>query len=281
MGSVNYVAKVWLGPAGIPKFAKKAKDTIDGIKAVRELGLNAMEVEFVQGVRMGVEAAERAGAVAKELNVRLSVHAPYFINLCSDEKAEASMRRLWDSIDRAHRMGAWIVVVHAAYYGDLGPDRCYEAVKTRLGELVDKMRGEGINDVFIGVEITARNNQFGSVDEAFGLAKDLKMVRPVVDWGHLFARNGGRIDYGSMLDLWRTVFGDEVMHTHFTSVKYRNGRYVDEHEPISANMPPFEPLAEELSKRDMSIALICESPLLDQDALLMKEILAKHGVKLV
>ncbi len=274
------MAKVWLGPAGIPKYVKKAKDTADGVKAVKELGLNAMEVEFVQGVRMGADAAEKVGIVARELGVKLSVHAPYFINLCSDEKAEASMKRLWDSVDRAHRMGAWIVVVHAAYYGKLGPDRCYEAVKTRLGELTDKMLDEGIDDVIIGVEITARNNQFGSVEEAFGLAKELKRVRPVVDWGHLYARNNGTIDYGSVLDLWRSTFGDEHMHTHFTSVKYRNGKYVDEHEPISVNMPPFEPLAEELSKRDISITLICESPLLDQDALLMKEILEKHGVRL-
>lgn len=274
------MAKVWLGPAGIPKYVKKAKDTADGVKAVKELGLNAMEVEFVQGVRMGADAAEKVGVVARELGVKLSVHAPYFINLCSDEKAEASMKRLWDSVDRAHRMGAWIVVVHAAYYGKLGPDRCYEAVKTRLGELTDKMLDEGIDDVIIGVEITARNNQFGSVEETFGLAKELKRVRPVVDWGHLYARNNGTIDYGSVLDLWRSTFGDEHMHTHFTSVKYRNGKYVDEHEPISVNMPPFEPLAEELSKRDISITLICESPLLDQDALLMKEILEKHGVRL-
>lgn len=275
------MARVWLGPAGIPKYVKKAKDTLDGVRAVKELGLNAMEVEFVQGVRMGPDIAEKVGAVAKDLGVKLSVHAPYFINLCSDEKADASMKRLWDSVDRAHRMGAWIVVVHAAYYGKLGPDRCYDAVKTRLGELIDKMSKEGIDDVVVGVEITARNNQFGSVEEAFALAKELRRVRPVVDWGHLFARNNGVIDYGSVLDLWRTAFGDEHMHTHFTSVKYRNGKYVDEHEPISMNMPPFEPLAEELAKRDMSITLICESPLLDQDALLMREILEKHGVRLV
>lgn len=277
------MAKVWLGPAGIPKFIKKAKDTADGVRVVRELGLNAMEVEFVQGVRMSPEAAEKVGEAAREARVRLSVHAPYFINLCSDdkEKVEASMKRLWDSVDRAHRMGAWIVVFHAAYYGKGGPDVCYDNVRMRLGELLDSMREEGINDVVLGVEITARNNQFGSVEEAFGLAKELRGVRPVVDWGHLFARNGGSIDYGSVLDLWKDTFGEEVMHTHFTSVKYRNGRYVDEHEPVSVNRPPFEPLAKELSVREINISIVCESPLLDQDALFMKDILEKYGVRLV
>jgi deoxyribonuclease-4 len=68
------------------------------------------------------------------------------------------------------------------------------------------------------------------------------------------------------------------MHTHFTSVRYRNGKFVDEHEPIEREMPPFEPLARELAKRDITITLICESPLLEKDALLMKQILEKQGV---
>ncbi len=74
-----------------------------------------MEVEFVQGVRMTREAAMDAGEVARELGVRLSVHAPYFINLCSEEKekVEASLSRLQESLDRGgEAMGATVVVFH-------------------------------------------------------------------------------------------------------------------------------------------------------------------------
>lgn len=274
------MAKVYLGPAGIPQYVVKAKSTLDAVKAVRELGLNAMEVEFVQGVRMSRELAKQVGKAAQDYNVKLSVHAPYFINLCSEEadKVEKSRQRLVDSLDRAYHMGAWVVVVHAAYYGKLGPQRCFEKVKE---ELEKAYRESGVGSgVYIGVEITARTNQFGSVEEAFKLAKELHYVTPVVDWGHLYARNNGVINYGEVLDLWAREFGDRHMHTHFTSVRYRNGKYVDEHEPIERNMPPFEPLAEELKRRDLAITLICESPLLEKDALLMKEILEKHGVSL-
>lgn len=129
------MARVFLGPAGIPIGAKEKKrsaGTIDGIRYVREVGLNAMEVEFVQGVRMAREAAQEAGEVAKELGVRLSVHAPYFINLCSEEKekVEASIARLEESLDRGgEAMGATVVVFHPAYYGKLGPEGCYNAVR--------------------------------------------------------------------------------------------------------------------------------------------------------
>ncbi|MEM1598230.1 MAG: deoxyribonuclease IV [Pyrobaculum sp.] len=274
------MAKVYLGPAGIPQYVAKAKSTLDAVKVVRELGLNAMEVEFVQGVRMSRELAKQVGKAASEYEVKLSVHAPYFINLCSDEeeKVEKSRQRLVDSLDRAYHMGAWVVVVHAAYYGKRGPSACYEKVKEELAKAYEEA-GQP-SGVYVGVEVTARNNQFGSVEEAFGLAKELNFVVPVIDWGHLYARNGGVINYGEVLDLWAKTFRNAHMHTHFTSVRYRNGKFVDEHEPIERNMPPFEPLAEELKKRDVTITLICESPLLDKDALLMKEILERHGVRL-
>jgi Endonuclease IV (EC 3.1.21.-) len=274
------MANVYLGPAGIPQYVVKAKSTLDAVKAVRELGLNAMEVEFVQGVRMSRELAKQVGKAARDYRVRLSVHAPYFINLCSEEaeKVEKSRRRLVDSLDRAYHMEAWVVVVHAAYYGKLGPERCYEKVKEEL-ERAYKESGIG-SGVYVGVEVTARNNQFGSVEEAFRLAKELPFVTPVIDWGHLYARNEGAINYGEILDLWTREFGGRHMHTHFTSVRYRNGRFVDEHEPVERNMPPFEPLAKELKTRDMTITLICESPLLEKDALLMKEILERNGVHL-
>jgi deoxyribonuclease-4 len=274
------MANVYLGPAGIPQYVVRAKSTLDAVKAVRELGLNAMEVEFVQGVRMSRELAKQVGKAARDYRVRLSVHAPYFINLCSEEaeKVEKSRRRLVDSLDRAYHMEAWVVVVHAAYYGKLGPERCYEKVKEEL-ERAYKESGIG-SGVYIGVEVTARNNQFGNVEEAFRLAKELPFVTPVIDWGHLYARNEGAINYGEILDLWTREFGGRHMHTHFTSVRYRNGRFVDEHEPVERNMPPFEPLAKELKTRDMTITLICESPLLEKDALLMKEILERNGVHL-
>ena len=274
------MANVYLGPAGIPQYVVKAKSTLDAVKAVRELGLNAMEVEFVQGVRMSRELAKQVGRAARDYRVRLSVHAPYFINLCSEEaeKVEKSRRRLVDSLDRAYHMEAWVVVVHAAYYGKLGPERCYEKVKEEL-ERAYKESGIG-SGVYVGVEVTARNNQFGNVEEAFRLAKELPFVTPVIDWGHLYARNEGAINYGEILDLWTREFGGRHMHTHFTSVRYRNGRFVDEHEPVERDMPPFEPLAKELKTRDMTITLICESPLLEKDALLMKEILKRNGVHL-
>jgi deoxyribonuclease-4 len=128
------MVRVFLGPAGVP-LSSKEHSTIGGIRRVAELELNAFECEFVRGVAMGNETAKAVGAVAKELNIVLSVHCPYFINLCSTDKQklEASKKRILDSVERAHFMGADIAVFHPGFYGALGPDKAFTAIVRRAG----------------------------------------------------------------------------------------------------------------------------------------------------
>jgi len=281
------MARVYLGPGGIPigvRDLKKNPSTVDGVRYVRSVGLNAMEVEFVQGVRMSRESAEELGNVAKELGVRLSVHAPYFINLCSEEesKVEASLRRLMESLDRGNAMGATVVVFHPAYYGKRGPAGCYAMVRDSVYRLLEWMSKEDIG-TRLGLEVAGRKSQFGDIEEIFGLVKEIgdPRVVAVVDWGHVFARHGGRINYEEIIGMWRRYFGNEPMHTHFTGVKFRDGEWRDEHEPIESNSPPFEPLAKVLGNEDIEVTIISESPLLEVDALKMKELLIKYGSRLV
>jgi len=83
------------GTAGVPN-SSKDRSTLGGIRTIKELGLDAMEVQFVRGVKMKEEMAEKVRDLAKSLGVELSVHAPYYINLNANEekKVEDSIRRL-------------------------------------------------------------------------------------------------------------------------------------------------------------------------------------------
>ncbi|QGR20144.1 deoxyribonuclease IV [Stygiolobus azoricus] len=275
------MVKIYLGPAGVPLSSKK-RSTIDGIRTVKELGLNAMEVEFVQGVKMKPEAAEEAGKVAEELGVRLSVHAPYFINLCSDdkEKVKASKARILDTADRAERMKADAIAIHIAFYGKMSPEECYQQVKSELGEVVDTARSQGIKNVKFGVETMAKESAFGTIDEVISISKEVKGVIPYIDWAHTFARQDGKINYGEIIDRLQKELNLTHINSHFESLVFRNGKYVDEHLPIDNEAPPFRPLAEELLKREnLSITLICESPELERDALKMKKVLEELGYK--
>jgi len=270
---------IFLGPAGIP-IASKERSSIAGIKTVKELGLNAMEVEFVRGVNMSPATADEVGEVAKEFNIRMSVHAPYFINLCSEKKStiEESKKRIFDSADRAERMGADAIAIHAAYYSGLTPQQAYEKLKEGFHDVLDKMKEKGIKNVKLGIETMGRSSQFGSLDEVIKFCKEVKGVVPYIDWAHVFVRGNGEINYSAVFDKIK-ILKLKHINSHFEGVKKnKKGQFVDVHVPIDNN-PQFEPLAKEVLKRKVDITIISESPLLEQDSLKMKKILEKLGYK--
>lgn len=278
------MANLWLGPAGVGVGCKD-RSTLGGVKYVAELKLNAMEIEYVRGVKMGLEMAKEVGKVAKELDIKLSVHAPYFTNLCSqdEKKLEASKRMIFDSALRAHAMGADIVVFHPGFYQKLTPKQALEAVETACADLAKRFKESGIGDVRIGLETTGKVSQFGELDEIVEICKKIKSCCPVVDFAHIFARQAGKIDYGEIFDKLKQLKLTHL-HTHFTCVEFSpigvtgkgNERY---HLELKANKPSFEPLAKEILKRKLDITIISESPKLEIDSIEMKKIFERLGYK--
>lgn len=277
--------KIWLGTAGIPVGCKE-RSTLDGIEYVREIKLEAMEIEFVRGVKMSLDVAKQCGKLAKKLGIRLSVHAPYFINLCSleKEKIEASKKRILDSVERAHLMHADVVVFHPGYYGKLDEKESYEKVKQACEDLIDTMKGKGWKNVRLGLETTGKVSQFGTLNENIEIAREVKGCVPVIDWAHIYARNAGKIDFTEIFSKISTL-KLKHLHTHFSGMEFRSiGVTGKGNERRHLNIkdgakPDYEPLVKEILKRKIDITLISESPNLEGDALYMKKMFEKHGYK--
>ncbi|RLJ07405.1 MAG: endonuclease IV [Candidatus Aenigmatarchaeota archaeon] len=271
-----------LGPAGVP-ISSEDRSTLAGIRKVAELGLQAMEVEFVRRVYMDRKAAEEAGKLAEELGIELSVHAPYFINLCSDDKQKvaASKKRILDSCLRAWEMGAKIVVFHPGFYGKLSPEMAFQRVKRACEEMREWLDKKGI-EVLLGPETMGRQSQFGTLEEIIRLCKAVKGCRPTVDFAHIYARQGGKIDFGQVFERLK-VLKLKHYHCHFTCVEYSpagvgrgNERY---HLTLDKLKPDFRPLVKEILKRKLDITLISESPILEKDALKLKQIFEEEGYR--
>jgi len=269
--------EIYLGPAGIPISAVE-KTTLGGIKKVHELKLNAMEIEFVRNVYLSQKAAKEAGELAKELNVQLTVHAPYFINLLSEKKetVKASKKRILDSLDRAEIMKGEVVVVHAAYYGKLTSEEAFNKMKEITLEILDEAKSNGIK-AKLAYETMAKKTQFAGLNELLKLIKEVKSngLTLCIDFAHLFVRNNGKIDYAEVLDKLKDI---KHIYSHFSNVKYnlKTKKFMDVHEPINQH-PPFKPLAEEIIKRKINITIISESPILEKDSLKMKKIFQELG----
>jgi len=272
--------KIYLGPGGNCLTAKESS-TLGSFERLKELNLNAQEIEFVRSIYLSQKAAEEVGKLAKDYNIELSVHAPYFINLLSDKKetVNKSIKRILESVDRAEGMGAKFVVVHAAYYGNLSKEEAFEKMKEVTLKIIEGMEKMRIKNTKLAYETMGKESQFADLDELLKLVKEVKskLLTICVDFAHLYCRNNGKIDYSSILDKIKSF---KHVHSHFSNVKYNlnSKKFVDVHVPINSH-PPFEPLAKEILKRNINITIISESPKLELDSLKMKETFEKLGYK--
>lgn len=257
-----------IGIAGLPHHAK-GEGTEAGIKYLCDIGLGAMEVQFVRNVYMTPASADKARAVAEECGLALSIHAPYYINFTSKSKAtrEKSLEWMLKSLRIAGPLGAKIVVCHPAR------DREPEMLKQGLLELSDMRKKEGIK-ALIGLEVTGDAPEMGSPEDYIDILKYVPGTDIVIDWSHIHARTNGALktgeDYEKVFDVLKPVKANDF-HMHFSNVEYKNGREV-RHLPLDGQ-PPFEPLARILKEKKLNATIICESPLLEEDALKMKKIL--------
>ena len=263
--------KICLGPAGSP-----AKSTIDGLPAVRELGLQAMEVEFTHGIKMNLPLARQIGKENEKYRIQLSIHAPYFINLASEElaKRNASKKRILDSCERANLLGANVVVFHAAYYGKKSREETYRIVREEMLDMMKIIRKNRWN-VNLAPETTGKISQFGTLDEIIKLVKDIHCSF-CLDCAHIYARNQGKMDYKEIFDKLKPLKLKDL-HCHFSNITYTS-----KGERMHLNLdskPDFKGFAKQILKRKINTTIISESPITWKDSLKMKHIFENLGYK--
>ena len=131
------------GPAGNSEsFAAEGyKKSEDAPAWLAAKGLTAFEYQCGRGVRCGEETARKIGEAAREHGIRMSIHAPYFINLSSEEteRMEKNVGYVMETTQLAVPLGATRMVVHCGGQGKLTRERAmrntHENVKNILRSL--------------------------------------------------------------------------------------------------------------------------------------------------
>ena len=276
------------GPAGIPPAFRKMKAALTDVpRLLREEGLDAFEYQAVRWSvkpRIKREMAERLRLEAEKNDVWLSLHGSYFINFGGGkEVVEASEKRLVTCATAAEWMGAHVVVFHPAFYGEKSPKEVFKSCLEALKEVVEKLGSLGVKNVKLGPETMGKLSQFGSLEEILGLCENLEQTQPVIDWAHLHARDRGRFktveDFRKVVEEIESRLGTEAvrnMHCHFTKVEFtekgeKRHHTMDE----KAYGPDFTMLAKVIAEFKLKPVIISESPILDVDAIKMRDILKK------
>jgi deoxyribonuclease IV len=269
--------KLLFGTGGIPR-STKGKSSILGIERIRELGLDCMELEFVQGVRVGEEGARNILEASFEKNVALSVHAPYYINLNSydEEKLKASIERIYQAARIGSLCGAKSIVFHAAFYQKSSKQDTYKKVSEALKELTERLQDEEIHTI-LRPETMGKSTQFGTLEEVISLSAEIEGVMPCLDFCHLHAREGKENSYPEFMTILSKVEeslgkeGISNMHIHISGVEY-NANGEKRHLNLRESDFNYSELMKVLKEFKTQGRIILESPVLEQDALMLKKI---------
>jgi len=269
--------KVRFGPGGVP-IQCKGNSTIEGVQCCKDIGLEAMEMEFVQGVRLRKELAVEIGKTAKKLDISLSSHAPYFINFCSTDKKKitTSIRNIFQAAEATHHAEGRITVFHPGFYQKSTPEEAYKNAKKNLKEANKKIKQKKIKCI-LGAETVGKKSQFGGLEEVIKLSEDLSFIEPVIDFAHLQSRGDMNLkkeeDYRKLFSLLEKRLGSYVkhFHAHFSEIDYSE-KGERRHLPLGAkNIPPYKPLMKVLAEHGYSGTIISETPKLDIDAQKMQK----------
>jgi deoxyribonuclease-4 len=254
-------------PSGTPRSGTEA-----AVAYIRELGLDALEIAWVQSVRVSDATCEKIRGRAQEHNVALSVHAPYYINLNSQtaELMAKSDARLLAAARKGYLAGATDIVFHPGSYHAQPPEQVYDRVKEKLLEFTSILSEESVV-VTLRPETTGKSAMFGTLEELLQLTRELPGVDPCIDIAHLHARTGAFNTYDEFAEMLRLVereLGREGLHTmhfHLSGIEYgpkgeRQHLIVDE-----ADLD-WHTFLQACVDFDVRGRVICESPNLEEDA---------------
>jgi len=267
------------GTAGIPTITNG--NTFDGIKKVKKLNLNAMELEFVRSVNISKEKAPLVKQVAKENDIILTSHASYFINLNSSEsiKLKASKERILNSARISYLCNGYSVCFHSGYYLNEEKNKVYEKVKQQIKEIVNILRNEG-NKIWIRPETTGKFTQFGDLDEAIKLSQEIEQVLPCVDFAHMHAKGGKFNTYNEFISILEKIekgLGKEAiknMHIHVSGIDY-GLKGEKKHLNLKDSDLNYKDLVKAWKDFNIKGVVISESPNIEADALLLKDLYQK------
>jgi deoxyribonuclease-4 len=215
------------------------------------------------------------GALAKELDVYLSLHTPYYMNLAQPRKdAFRSMQwAIWGGL-LAAQMDAAHLATNVGIYSPEGPEASLKYAVENLTE-VQNVIAKANPNLRLAVKPSGKKEVFGTLDEVLALCDQLRTAAPVVSFPEIHARTEGSLreskDFARVFDRTRRFFRTGPFYANFSGVEW-GGLTEMCLTPVKRGDLKFEPLGEYLIEANPDMICISSSPLLEHDAMYMRVI---------
>lgn len=251
--------------------------SVGAVKYLADIGLGAFELAWVQSVRVSEATCASIQQAAQESDVLLSVHAPYFINLnASPEEWPKSRKRLMDAAHYGHLAGATDIVFHPGSYFGRPAVEVLESAIPRLKGCVDELR-QSDNPARLRPEVMGKAALLGSLEDVLTMAREVEGVEPCLDFAHLHARTGdGSMnayeDWKQVLLRYRRALGAaslKRLHCHLSGIEY-SPKGERRHLMLPESDFDLNGLMRALAELKCGGRIVCESPVMDEDARLIQ-----------
>jgi len=266
------------GTVGSPTSTPRNGGSAEAAARIRELGLSALELAWVQSVRVSDETCARIKAAAETNDVAISVHAPYYINLNADtqEMWLAGRERLLAAARAGYKAGATDIVFHPGSYMKRPPAEAYAIGRDRLSEVVEILQKEKVA-VTLRPETMGKSAMLGTLEECIAWSREFENVLPCVDFAHLHARagDGSFNSYDEFAGAIRLIAaglgerGVKRMHIHFSGIAY-TAKGEKNHLNLADADIKYKDLFQALADLGVAGRVVCETPNLEEDAVLMR-----------
>ena len=274
------MASFAFGTVGSPiSTPKKPGGSVGAVQQMAALGLSALELGWVQSVRVSEETCAAIQKTAKESGIAISVHAPYFINLNgTEEEWPKSRKRLMDAAYYGNLAGATDIIFHpGSYFGNPSAQVLGIAIP-RLRECVNELRANK-NLVILRPETMGKSAMLGSLEDTLAMSQAIPGVEPCLDFAHLHARAGdgsmnSLAEWTQVLSQYAKALGEgslKRLHIHMSGIEYST-KGEKNHLPVAESDFDLKGLFKALANAKCAGRILCESPILEEDALYMKQV---------
>ncbi len=271
------IDRILFGTAGAPNSTDKKNSPVERCKAIHQLELDCMQLEFAHGVRMKDEVSSSLRKASYELGVPLTSHGPYYINLNAREqdKIDSSVERIIQTAKISDLCGAESMTFHAAFYMKDSPFDVFDLVEKSMTVIEERLSRLDI-EIELRPELTGKTSQFGSLEELITLSKNVGSCRPCMDFSHLYARTGKYNTYEEFCDVLDTLNNElgrqalDNMHIHISGVS-SNSKGDLKHLNLNDSKFNWKDLMRSLKKYDCKGYMISNSPNLEEDAKMLKD----------
>lgn len=262
-------------PIGTPK---KPGGSVGAIAFSKSIGLKAFELGWVQSVRVSEETCAAIKRTAGDEDVAISVHAPYFINLNANaDEWPKSRKRLMDAAHYGNLAGATDIIFHPGSYFENPPAAVLKIAIPRLKACADELRKAG-NAVILRPETMGKSAMLGSFEDTLEMGKSIEGVLPCMDFAHLHARPGDGTmntyeEWSALLKAYEKSLGKAALkklHIHLSGIEY-GPKGEKNHLKLEEADLDLKALFRALHDHACAGRILCESPIMEEDALNMKK----------